>query len=182
MSASATANAPPTDSRAACAPDAERFLPPPDAGYVNPVARGNAPPGAPDTSSENSREPRTAAAAPRAAGAWRGRGTRGEGASARRPASARPVESVPRSRGARFVRPAGRRGALKSGSSTPPGERKGCAAGAGGRRSQAPRNAVPAPRSKEAVQRRRTPRAADVITTGAPVGFASTAASTLTQG
>ena len=180
-SASATANAPPTDSRGACVPGAERFLPRPGAVCANPASRGTGRPDAPDTPKPERGEPHMAAATPRAAAAWRARGRGSAGASGWRPACARAADASP-SRLAPSANPAGRRGGLKSESSTPPGERKGFADGAGSRRSQAPRYAVRAPRSRRDALQRRTPRAGNAIATGGPGGFASTAAPMRTQG
>ena len=143
-SASATANAPPSDSRAVCAPGAERFLPLPGAVCASPAERGIGRPDAPDTPKPERGEPHMAAAAPRAAAAWRARGRGSAGASGWTPACVRAADASP-SRTAPSANPAGRRDALKSESSTPPGERKDFADGAVRKSSMRLRLALRAP-------------------------------------
>ena len=181
MSASATANAPPTGSREACVPGAERSLPRPGAVCASPAERGTGRPDAPDTLKPGQREPRMAVAAPRAAAAWRARGRGSAGASGWRPACARAADASP-SRGAPSANPAGKRDALKSESSTPPGERKGFADGAVRKSSTRLRRALRAPQKKKNAGRARTPRAGNAIATGGHAGVASTAAPMRTQG
>ena len=157
-SASATANAPPTDSHGACVPGAERFLPRPGAVCASPASRGTGRPDAPDTPKPERGEPHMVDATPRAAGAWRARGRGSAGASGWRPACARAADASP-SRLAPSANPAGRRGALKNESSTPPGERKGFADGAVRKSSMRLRRALRAPQKKKNAVRARTPPA-----------------------
>ena len=78
--------------------------------YARSASIEDANPSKPATPGENSREPRMAAAVPRAAGAWRARGRESAGASARRPGYAYAAASLLRRRAASSARPAGKRG------------------------------------------------------------------------
>ncbi len=182
MNASVAASAPPTDSQGAFAPGAGNTGPHPGAGTVSPAARGRAIPNASATPEPRPGARTTVDAIPRAAAEWPGRGGGSKGSSARKPGYASVAASLLRRRAASSARPAGRRGALKSEISTPPGERKGFAAGAEDRSSRELPGAARAPRSRRRAHPERTPSAGSAITTGAHGGFASTAASMRTQG
>ncbi len=148
-------------------------IPRPGAASANPASIGDANPSKPDTQGENSREPRMAGAVPRAVGAWRVRGRESAGASAPKPGYAYAAASLLRWR-ASSARPAGKRGALKSESSTPPGERKGDAVVAEAPLSARLRRALRAPQGIQSAARERTPRAGRGIATGGPAESAWT--------
>ena len=180
-SVSATAGAPPTDSRGVCVPDAERFLPRRGAVCANPASRGTGRPDAPDTPKPERGEPHMVDATPRAAAAWRARGRGSAGASGWRPACARAADASP-SRTAPSANPAVNRGGRPRGSSTPKGAPGGAAADAEQRFSRGLRRALHAPRAMRRAHRKRTPPAGSAITTGEPSDFASTAVPMRTQG
>ena len=175
MSASATTGAPPTDARGACVPGAERFLPRPGAVCANPAERGTGRPDAPDTPKPERGEPHMAAAAPRAAAAWRARGARGAGASGSKPGCVPAAGKFLRSMGAPSARRARRSGARPRESFTKKGAPGGGADVAGRTLPATLRCALPAPQGMKNAVRERTPRAAGAIATGAPAICAWTA-------
>ena len=124
---------------------------------ANPVSIGDASPSKPDTSGVKPRERHTEAVAPRAAGAWRGRGTGSEGESAPKPGYASVAANFHRRRAASSAIHAARNGERKRGNSTPGAEPPGDAGGAEERSSRELPGALRAPRSNKAVPRRRTP-------------------------
>ena len=146
------------------------------------VSKEAGPPNAPDTRGPGLREQHTADAVPRAAGAWRARGTGSSGARVRKPGYASVAANFHPRRVASYASPAARRGARKRGNSTPKNAPGGNAAGAVRKSSTRLPRAPGAPRWMQNAVRARTPRAGHDIMQGAPAGRVLTAAPMRTQG
>ncbi len=179
--ANATGGGRPSAARGACAPGAANILPRPGEASARTASREDASPNKPDTPEPNQRVLDMAGGIPRAAGAWRGRGTGGEGANDARRASVRCADGRRPSKGARSARPAAKIAGRPRGSSTPKGAPGGDADGAGRKSSTTLLLALRAPQGIQGAVRERTPRAGCGTPTGGPGRFAWTAPNRRTE-